>query len=244
MNGIQTTIEIAERFCGPSNSGNGGYVCGLVASAFPGEVVEVTLQAPPPLGKPLTLARHGKDARLRDGERELATARVKPLTLAAPPAPHFIDAEKAAKLYAGFRSHIAPGCFVCGPDRTAGDGLRIFAGPLDNKPEAAAPWIPDASLAGEDGAIAPEFVWAALDCPGYFGLLQPRLIALLGRMHAQIFATPRIGERCTVTGWRIGVDGRKHHAGSAVHGEGGRLLGQASAIWIELDRDRFVAATA
>ena len=41
-------LEIAERFCGPPNSGNGGYVCGLLAKHLTGTVT-VRLKAPPPL---------------------------------------------------------------------------------------------------------------------------------------------------------------------------------------------------
>jgi len=31
-------LEIAERFCGPPNSGNGGYVCGRIAKNLSGTV--------------------------------------------------------------------------------------------------------------------------------------------------------------------------------------------------------------
>ena len=41
-------LEISERFCGPPNSGNGGYVCGLLAKHLTGTVT-VRLKAPPPL---------------------------------------------------------------------------------------------------------------------------------------------------------------------------------------------------
>ena len=45
-------IAIDKRFCGPPNSGNGGYVCGLLAKHFPGSA-EITLRAPPPLEREL-----------------------------------------------------------------------------------------------------------------------------------------------------------------------------------------------
>ena len=50
---MQNTIPtiIRKRFCGPPNSGNGGYVCGLLANAL-GEPAQVTLHAPPPLDPP------------------------------------------------------------------------------------------------------------------------------------------------------------------------------------------------
>ena len=50
-----TEIIIDKRFCGPPNSGNGGYVCGRLARHIPGGA-EVTLRAPPPLDKSLDAA--------------------------------------------------------------------------------------------------------------------------------------------------------------------------------------------
>src|SRR5258705_9409534 len=47
-----TSVIIDKRYCGPPNSGNGGYVCGRLARHIPGGA-EVTLRAPPPLDKPL-----------------------------------------------------------------------------------------------------------------------------------------------------------------------------------------------
>src|SRR5436190_4787386 len=47
-----TSIIIGKRYCGPPNSGNGGYVCGRLASHIPGDA-EIMLRAPPPLDKPL-----------------------------------------------------------------------------------------------------------------------------------------------------------------------------------------------
>ena len=42
------TMTIARRFRGPPNSGNGGYVCGMLARYISG-AAEVVLRAPPPL---------------------------------------------------------------------------------------------------------------------------------------------------------------------------------------------------
>jgi hypothetical protein len=47
-------VQIASRFCGPPQSGNGGYTCGLLAEALPGPI-EVSLRAPPPLAVELAL---------------------------------------------------------------------------------------------------------------------------------------------------------------------------------------------
>ena len=45
-----TSITIDKRYCGPPNSGNGGYVCGLLANHI-GASAEITLRVPPPLGQ-------------------------------------------------------------------------------------------------------------------------------------------------------------------------------------------------
>ena len=49
-------IFINKRFNGPPNSGNGGYVAGLIAKEI-GKCCEVKLVAPPPLEKKLLLKK-------------------------------------------------------------------------------------------------------------------------------------------------------------------------------------------
>ena len=48
--------------------------------------------------------------------------------------------------YVGHRRHNFPSCFVCGPERAPGDGLRDFPG--DGRRQVAATWTPGADLAG------------------------------------------------------------------------------------------------
>jgi hypothetical protein len=43
------SLSVARRFCGPPDTGNGGYVCGLIAGFVEGPA-EVTLRLPPPVG--------------------------------------------------------------------------------------------------------------------------------------------------------------------------------------------------
>ena len=99
-----------------------------------------------------------------------------------------------------------------------------------------APFIPDASLADPDGVLYSEFVWAALDCPGYFGAAGPDYPkALLGRITAAIHAGVRVGERCVVMGWLLGREGRKLHAGTALFGPDGNVRARAKQTWIVVD---------
>jgi hypothetical protein len=45
---VADTLVISQRFCGPPQSGNGGYVCGQLAKNLSGAAA-VRLKAPPPL---------------------------------------------------------------------------------------------------------------------------------------------------------------------------------------------------
>lgn len=221
---------IARRFCGPPDSANGGYTAGLLAAGAPGPL-QVTLRAPPPLERPLLLE---PGVRLVADEQLIAEARAAPLELALPPAPSFAEAEAAAAGYAGHHSHAFPTCFVCGPARAEGDGLRLFAGPRAGRPgQVAAPFCPHPQLAGPEGTLPPELLWAALDCPGYFALEDVKK-ALLGRITAEVRGEVRAGERCVVLGWRLGREGRKHFAATALWDAAGRLLGRSHQVWIEI----------
>jgi hypothetical protein len=230
---VNTQVIIERRYRGPSQSGNGGYSCGVVAEGVNG-VVMVTLRLPPPLDRPLTLSGDGEQARLTDGERLVGEATKATLDLEVPEPPGLDVAIEASSHYAGFEAHPFPGCFVCGPDREPGDGLRIFPGLVGDTQLVAAPWTPDVSLRGQGGLIERRHVWAALDCPSYFGLASGPM-ALLGRLTAAIDRLPEVGEPLVVIGWPIGTDGRKSFAGSALASREGEVFARAAATWIEID---------
>ena len=225
-------IAIARRFCGPPTTGNGGYCAGVLAEAL-NAAVEVTLRVPPPLEQPLQLEHDAVSARLLHGDQLIADARVTSFTLDVPPPPSFADAEACVTRFAGWKRHVFPTCFVCGPQRGEGDGLRIFPGPTTDAALVAAPFVPDASLVGSDNRVPPALVWAALDCPGYFAAASGER-AVLGRMSAQLDRLPKVGERCVVIGWALGREGRKISAGTALFDETGVVLGRARQTWITL----------
>lgn len=227
-------VRIDRRFCGPPDSGNGGYVAGLLAKALGGSDVEVTLRAPPPLGVELDLTAQGDEAELLHGEALIGSARRTAVTVNVPPPPCIADAGAAEARFAGLRHHLFPGCFVCGPERTAGEGLRIFAGRIEPDGAVAATWAPAADLADGEAKVAIEYLWAALDCPGYFAVREAARLALLGRIGGVVHRRPAIGERLIVTGWPIDRDGRKHRVGTALHDTQGRLVAAANATWISL----------
>lgn len=226
---------IGRRFCGPPQSGNGGYVCGMLAgqSAVP---LEVRLLKPPPLDRPLEVREDPEQDRLLllHGEELIATGRPQPLQLAVPEPASYADALAAARGYPGFRGHPFPSCFVCGPDRARGDGMRIFAGAVAGRDLYAAPWLPDASQVGPDGKVLPEFIWAALDCPGYVALGGFPRTSLLGQFNARIERRVHAGEGCVVIGWLIGSAGRRHQAGTAVFDGSGEPCARALATWVDV----------
>jgi hypothetical protein len=251
------SLVIDRRFRGPPNSGNGGYVCGCLARHVAGDA-EVTLRAPPPLERPLDV-RTGSDGgiELYDNGRLLAAAHAGGVDVTDVPRVSYAAAEEAVgRTPYDERTHNLPGCFVCGPARGHGDGLRIFAGPLQagavpGKPVVfAASWVPHGSLSGEDGYVASEFVWAALDCPtGYCSVGARHLglngdeTVLLGRMAARIKRRPRPEDRCVVVAWPTGREGRKLFAKSALLSPEQEVLAMARTTWLLVDRQVQLGAT-
>jgi hypothetical protein len=227
------SVTIAARFRGPPASSNGGYFAGLVAT-LAARTLAVRLLKPPPLDTPLTvepLADGGLRVLGRDGP--VGEARPATLELSIPAHPAYLEAVEASRHYAGFKAHRFPSCFVCGTQRVRGDGLRIFAGALPERRLVAAPWVPDASLDGGDGKVRPEFMAAALDCPGYYAVAAHDEMMLLAEFTAHVDRRVYIGDACTVIGWALESSGRKHVAGTALFDGQGELCGQARALWIE-----------
>jgi acyl-coenzyme A thioesterase PaaI-like protein len=231
-----STVRIERRFRGPPETGNGGYVAGLVAAALGGSNCTVTLKSPPPIDEDLTLTTQDSSASLMWDDSVVVTATSEPMEIQVPPPPSLADARDAEPRFTGHSHHIFPGCFVCGPDRKTGDGMRIFPGRMHDKAHrVAATWTPDETVADENGLVRPEFLWAALDCPGYFAAEAKAGMALLGRMSAVLHRRVRAGEPLVVTGWPIDTQGRKHQVGSALHDADGELVAAAKATWITLN---------
>lgn len=228
-------IHIPTRFRGPTTSGNGGYSAGCLAALLPaGEhpAVEITLRAPPPLDRDLEV-HPGERWRVMDGDTLVLEGRRVPLELDVPERVDPHEAQARTAFAPNLDQHAFPECFVCGPARSEGDGLRLFAGRRSTDEAVAAPWTVDPSWF-EDGAVPTPVLWAALDCPGWFGAGTRDEVAMLGRITARLDGSPTPGERCVALGWSLGRDGRKIFAGTALLGEDGRTLGVARQTWISL----------
>jgi hypothetical protein len=231
-------IVIAQQFCGPPNSGNGGYVCGVLARDIEGAATSV-LRARVPLDVDLELTFADGAAVITDaagtlvGRGEAAA----PALLPTPPAPPSLAAARSAgERCVGLQQRIHPICFTCGPERHEGDGLRVFAGQVDGAPvgHVACVWAPDPAFADGDGLVPTEVIWAALDCPGFFAWVvkEGRHGALLGTMTGEVIRRPKAGEACIVTAWPLAREGRKETAGVALFDADGELLARGHQVWI------------
>ncbi|HET6967439.1 MAG TPA: hypothetical protein VFI44_04130, partial [Ornithinibacter sp.] len=146
-------ITIPHRYCGPPESGNGGWVSGTVAAHVPTTAlhpaVTVRLASPPPLDRPLSLSAEptpdGALAfRLLDGTHLVASATASPdLVEDVPPAVTLDEARGAERRYEGLADHPFPTCFSCGTGRDPEEALCLRPGPLaDGTGRYAATWVP------------------------------------------------------------------------------------------------------
>lgn len=227
-------LSIPSRFNGPLDSGNGGYSAGVLAGLLQG-AAEVNLRRPVPLDTTLEVAREDeRSVRLLDGESLVAEARAAPdleVQVPSPVSPR--EARAAMERYRGRPDGIFSRCFVCGPARE--DAFGVFAGEVDGRELVASSWTPPAWTADDAGNVRGEFVWAVLDCPTYFALYMDgeMPLSVLARLTGRVDAPVRAGEEHVVISWPLEVDGRKHHAGSAVLSAEGETLAVARALLIE-----------
>lgn len=255
----EQTIIVPARFCGPTNSGNGGWTAGTLARFVDGcptdharawPTIQVSLHTPPPLDTPLSVTLDNGAATARHGDVTVGVAQCTdedPAVVA--PVTHD-EAVAASATFSGHVDHPFARCFVCGTDRGPGDGLRIFPGVVEPEESGgvrvAAPWTPDASLAEDFHAYNDEHTraslastWAALDCAGgWAGGIGSQLM-VLGRMVARIDTLPAIDEPHVVVGEARGSEGRKTWSATTLYDSDGRVVGSAEHVWISVDRSAF-----
>jgi hypothetical protein len=252
---MTNALTIPSRFNGPAGIGNGGYVCGRIAAYVDGPAT-VTLRRPPPLDTPMAVENHEGSVRILRDRTLIGEAAPAPdgraLEIADTVSP--AEARAAAGRARYFADPVFPDCFVCGMNRPPGDGMRIFPGPVAGRAVWAAPWTPDPSVAGADGRVRPEVVWAALDCPSGIAAAEAAglgaagagpgwgTVILLGRMTASLTGRPAAGDQCQVIAWPRTRDGRKLTAGSALIGPGGEVLAVAAALWLTVPHPSQIAA--
>jgi hypothetical protein len=218
-------LIVPARYNGPPTSGNGGWTAGLIASFISGGIPEITLQKPPPLQTPLTVVPTPNGLRLVDeADAVIATARPRAEEIPAVEPVSAAEAIEAAAKYAGYVYHHFPTCFVCGPARD--DGLDIFPGRLPGGRTAAVFKAPA-------DTVEPT-VWAALDCPGGWTVIEDDHPWVLGRFAADISKLPDPGDDCVVMGALVNRQGRKALVRTTLYGPAGEVLARAEATWIAI----------
>ena len=255
MNEIPEDLLVPRRFCGPPDSGNGGWTAGALAThltrgrpdnrADEWPTVEVSLRQPPPLDSPMLLSEDDGVTSASLGGVVIASARPVEATLSEVDPVAHDEARAAEATYAGHAFHPFPSCFSCGTDRAEGDGLRIFPGVVSDD-RVAATWRPDPSLVedfhtylDQSARASVAATWAALDCVGgWAGDLTERLM-VLGRMTARIDTLPVIGEDHVVVGTRRGGEGRKTFTSATLYDADSRVVASAEHIWIAVDPAAF-----
>jgi hypothetical protein len=228
-----TTVTVPSRFNGPPASGNGGYSCGVVASLIDGPVA-VSLRRPVPLDQALALAREdgGKLCAYAADELIAEAVPASPLLAWEAGFPGIEEAREAHDRYAAPLDGEFGHCFVCG--RSRHDGFDVFPGPVTGTDLVATPWTPPEWAGDEGGIVRPEFVWAALDCPGYFALHGREMnVAYLARQQVELLAPLHTDVEYVVVGRPLERSGRKGFAATAVLALDGTVLAHSEMLLIE-----------
>jgi hypothetical protein len=227
-----STVTVPSRFNGPPSSGNGGYSCGVVASVL-GTPAAVSLRRPVPLDRPLAM-RHESDGKVcafDDDELIVEAVPASPISAWEAGSVALEEARAAAARYDAPPDGVFGHCFVCG--RARADGFDIFTGPVEGSDLVASPWTPPAWAACEGGAVLPEFVWAALDCPGYFALHgADKKVAYLARQQVEIVAPIQTGVEYVVVGRPLERSGRKGLAVTAILDLDGAVMAHAECLLV------------
>lgn len=227
-----STVTVPSRFNGPPSSGNGGYSCGVVASVLGGPAA-VSLRRPVPLDEALALHHQddGKVCAFASDELIIEAGPASPLLAWHGGLPSLAEAQEAHDRYAAPADGEFGHCFVCG--RSRHDGFDIFTGPVEGSDLVASPWTPPSWAGDDDGVVLPEFVWAALDCPGYFALHgSDQTIAYLARQQAEVLTPLYTGVEYVVVGRPLERAGRKGLAKTAVIDPDGTVLAHAECLLV------------
>jgi hypothetical protein len=253
-------LSAAPGLDGPPGVLQGGLVAGLAVelartidrggAALHG--VDVRLEAPTPLGQPLTgrvrpLAGTAlSEVELWSGAQRTASATVE-LTGPRP----LLDAADLVELAAGpltrpEPSELYPTCFVCGPHATHPAALHTYprwVGP----DRVSIPWIPEESLADVDAraqvrahampVVADLVVAAALDCPTAWASLGAVQSAgypamLLGTLRLRMGGAVEVLDPLRITARSDGIAGRKVRARSALIDTDERVLALADVVHV------------
>lgn len=231
-------ITIPEHVFGYPEVAFGGYVAGVLAAHSPGTAQRVDFRGRVPVGTPLTIARTAHyGIALTDATGTILTE-ANPATPATevPQRPEWAEVEAATERGLKSEKRLFTHCYGCGAGCAPGKGLRLFPCTLRERGLVVSAWTPDPALAGPDGTLSIENVWAALDCPGaWAGFAYHRMAmgAVTAALTAKVLAPVEAGVAHTSLAWPLAADGRKHTVGVALATADGELCALAEALWIE-----------
>jgi hypothetical protein len=225
------TVLVPARFNGPSASGQGGYSAGALIAHLD-RPATVSLRRPVPLDLELEV-RVEQDAARAYADDALVVEAVAAPSLApwdAPPV-SVDEARAATERFVPPADGAFDHCFVCG--RARHDGFGVLLGRVEGTDLFAAPWTPPDWSADADGTVLPEFVWAALDCPGYFAAFGVDLeLAFLARQQSELLAPIHVGVEYIAVGRPLGRDRRKGFAATAILDSRGAVLAHSEQLLI------------
>jgi hypothetical protein len=236
---IAREIVIDEHFVGPPGITLGSYVGGLAAGYLESPCACVSMQAPTPMGRPISV--DSEPGRVRFFVADTLLIEATPATLDLDiPAPIDLAAAKRASLRHA-REMPYPDCFGCGSNRSDDDGLHLRSGPVVGQNLVAIDWRPRPLAVGaEEGAKVPSLMtWAALECPLARALDLPGMktadeLIVLGRMTARIDALPRVGREHFFMAWPLERVGRRLELAGSLHDADGALLAAAALTFVLL----------
>ncbi|WP_040796549.1 PaaI family thioesterase [Nocardia higoensis] len=231
-------ITVPEHVFGYPEVAFGGYIAGALAERSPGATQRVDFRGRVPVGTPLSLARtdRGGTALTDAAGAVLTEAHPASLDLDVPSCPEWDEVVAATERGLKSEKRLFTHCYGCGSGCPPGKGLRLFPCTLRERGLVVSAWTPDPGLAGPDGLLSIENVWAALDCPGaWAGFAYHRMAmgAVTAALTATVLAPVETGVAHTSFAWPVAVDGRKHTVGVALATAAGELCAVAEALWIE-----------
>ena len=154
------------------------------------------------------------------------------------PEPVEVDRARATVVPDGWMAdHPFPGCFVCGPGRTPGDGLCVHVGPLDDGTTRwATVWEPNVDLVDADGMASTRLMWSLLDCPSGIAAAAPGEIVVLGTITALVNRPMPLDDELLIVADGGVPEGRKRPGRSVVYGLDGTEYARADAMWLTVER--------
>lgn len=225
-----SSLTIPDRFAGPPFAVNGGYAVGILAERLGVRGLHAQLRAPVPLSTPVEVVVDATEGSITHHGRTLVTGTPVSLLDRTAPRVDFITAAVAAG-GTDRATHPFPDCFVCGPNRSATDGMHLFAGEV-SPGLVAVSWRPSLWQADPTGMVPLRLVTAALDCPSIFPFAEPGGRALLAAMTFEVVRLPHVSEHLVVTGWARGRDGRKMHGAAAISTADGEVVARSNTLWV------------